>query len=274
LKSVRVVTDNSGASTETSVYAAYGERQGNTTETKGFIGERHDPETGLIYLNARYYDPITARFISPDDWDPVLPGVGTNRYAYAGNDPVNKSDPNGHFIPAVAVAIAACTGACSTAITAITGITLGILGYQAIEDALDKAGQIHANEEAKQGDIETGKGIDMGNPDSWPSPPTDEPVAEGPPSRSKPGKRGERSVYDHTGREWRPHLPDKHHPVGHWDTKGPKKSAEWQNVDKDGNILDSDGKPTGENINDESGDNKDENDRSDKREGDLDDPNH
>jgi hypothetical protein len=25
-----------------------------------------------------------------------LPGVGTNRYAYAGNDPVNKSDPNGH----------------------------------------------------------------------------------------------------------------------------------------------------------------------------------
>ncbi len=38
-----------------------------------------------------------ARFISPDNWDPTMPGVGTNRYAYAGNDPVNKSDPNGHF---------------------------------------------------------------------------------------------------------------------------------------------------------------------------------
>ncbi|WP_197433909.1 RHS repeat-associated core domain-containing protein [Agrobacterium vitis] len=38
-----------------------------------------------------------ARFISPDDWDPTKEGVGTNRYAYAGNDPVNKSDPNGHF---------------------------------------------------------------------------------------------------------------------------------------------------------------------------------
>ena len=37
-----------------------------------------------------------ARFISPDDMDPTLPGVGTNRYAYAGNDPVNKADPNGH----------------------------------------------------------------------------------------------------------------------------------------------------------------------------------
>jgi hypothetical protein len=39
-----------------------------------------------------------ARFVSPDDFDPTLPGVGTNRYAYAGNDPVNKADPNGHWI--------------------------------------------------------------------------------------------------------------------------------------------------------------------------------
>ncbi|MEZ5926807.1 MAG: RHS repeat-associated core domain-containing protein, partial [Hyphomicrobiaceae bacterium] len=39
---------------------------------------------------------VLARFITPDDWDPLLEGVGTNRYAYAGNDPVNKSDPNGH----------------------------------------------------------------------------------------------------------------------------------------------------------------------------------
>jgi len=38
-----------------------------------------------------------ARFISPDDWDPTVPGVGTNRYAYSENDPVNKSDPNGHM---------------------------------------------------------------------------------------------------------------------------------------------------------------------------------
>lgn len=30
------------------------------------------------------------------DWDPTIEGVGTNRYAYAENDPVNKSDPNGY----------------------------------------------------------------------------------------------------------------------------------------------------------------------------------
>lgn len=52
-----------------------------------------------------------ARFISPDDWDPTKPGVGTNRYAYAGNDPVNNSDPNGHIWGLVARGIAAGLGA-------------------------------------------------------------------------------------------------------------------------------------------------------------------
>ncbi|QZO05207.1 hypothetical protein K4831_06725 [Agrobacterium vitis] len=45
-----------------------------------------------------------ARYISPDNWDPTKEGVGTNRYAYAGNDPVNKSDPNGHFWGAIGFA--------------------------------------------------------------------------------------------------------------------------------------------------------------------------
>jgi hypothetical protein len=38
------------------------------------------------------------RFLSPDTADPTLPGVGTNRYAYGLNDPINNSDPNGHAI--------------------------------------------------------------------------------------------------------------------------------------------------------------------------------
>jgi RHS repeat-associated protein len=63
---------------------------------KAYINERFDAETGLQYLNARYYDPNLGRFLSADTWDPTLPGVDINRYAYAGNDPINKSDPNGH----------------------------------------------------------------------------------------------------------------------------------------------------------------------------------
>ena len=97
LASVRAVTDMAGALVEATGYAAFGERLNVGFQTpKGYIGERYDTETGLLYLNARYHDPVFGRFISPDDLDPVAEGVGTNRYAYAANDPVNASDPNGH----------------------------------------------------------------------------------------------------------------------------------------------------------------------------------
>jgi len=46
--------------------------------------------------NARYYDPQLGMFIQPDWFEVTEPRVGTNRYAYAGNDPVNKNDPGGN----------------------------------------------------------------------------------------------------------------------------------------------------------------------------------
>jgi hypothetical protein len=42
--------------------------------------------------------PAQARYLSPDSWDPFLPGVDINRYAYGQNDPINNSDPNGHYV--------------------------------------------------------------------------------------------------------------------------------------------------------------------------------
>ncbi|MCB1434654.1 MAG: hypothetical protein KDK75_19665 [Alphaproteobacteria bacterium] len=41
--------------------------------------------------------PASARFLSPDTWDPWLQGVDIDRYAYGDNDPINNSDPNGHL---------------------------------------------------------------------------------------------------------------------------------------------------------------------------------
>lgn len=38
----------------------------------------------------------TAMFIQPDWLDPTEPGVGTNRYSYSFNDPINKFDPSGN----------------------------------------------------------------------------------------------------------------------------------------------------------------------------------
>ena len=60
----------------------------------------YDKDTGLYYLNARYYNPAWRRFISPDDssyLDPETPN-GLNLYAYCNNDPVNYSDPSGHGV--------------------------------------------------------------------------------------------------------------------------------------------------------------------------------
>src|SRR6185312_7879721 len=66
------------------------------TESKSYIGERTDPEDGLTYLHARYYDASLGRFLQPDWWDVTDTGVGTNRYSYVGGDPVDGSDRNGH----------------------------------------------------------------------------------------------------------------------------------------------------------------------------------
>jgi len=68
----------------------------STPEEHSFIGERFDASTGLLYLNARYFDPALGRFLQPDWWEVRQAGVGTNRYAYSFNDPVNLSDRNGH----------------------------------------------------------------------------------------------------------------------------------------------------------------------------------
>ena len=67
-----------------------------TEEDKGFLGERYDEHAELQFLNNRYYDPELALFIQPDWLGVTEQGVGTNRYAYANNDPVNKLDPEGN----------------------------------------------------------------------------------------------------------------------------------------------------------------------------------
>jgi RHS repeat-associated protein len=102
LNSIRMRTNAAGVQSEVGFYRPYGEVASTSafppiTTSRRYIGEKYDASIGLYYLNNRYYDPYLGRFISPDWWDPTEPGVGTNRYEYAGNDPINKSDPNGHF---------------------------------------------------------------------------------------------------------------------------------------------------------------------------------
>lgn len=59
-----------------------------------YRGEQYDSDLGLYYLRARYYNPVTGRFLNVDP----LAGDGQRRYQYAAADPVDGSDPSGNFV--------------------------------------------------------------------------------------------------------------------------------------------------------------------------------
>jgi len=90
-------TDAQGNIIATYDYAPYGSQaMGTPPNGPGYTGHVNDPDTGLVYMQARYYDPGTGRFLSVD---PVAPTPGNiysfNRYAYASNNPIMNIDPDG-----------------------------------------------------------------------------------------------------------------------------------------------------------------------------------
>lgn len=63
-----------------------------------YRGYYYDSETGFYYLNSRYYDPETGRFLNADSAIGQMSNVqGTNMFAYCFNNPINMSDSNGNW---------------------------------------------------------------------------------------------------------------------------------------------------------------------------------
>ena len=105
---VLAMTDAGGQVVWQADYSAFGEvtvRVETVPQPLRSLGHYHDTETGLYYNLFRYYDPRLGRYLTPD---PLRYESGrTNFYPYADNDPVNRSDPEGHFIIPAALLIIA-----------------------------------------------------------------------------------------------------------------------------------------------------------------------
>lgn len=78
-------------------YRPYGAQAlGTASAGPGYTGHVNDPDSGLVYMQARYFDPAIGRFGSPDAIA-VKPAdlTGFSRFSYANDNPVSHIDPDG-----------------------------------------------------------------------------------------------------------------------------------------------------------------------------------
>jgi RHS repeat-associated protein len=81
-----------------------------------YRGYYYDTETGLYYLQTRYYDPSIRRFINADSYElvPQLAQVlgQLNLYAYCNNNPIMYTDENGESFIVALIAVIVCRFRC------------------------------------------------------------------------------------------------------------------------------------------------------------------
>ena len=112
-----------------------------------YRGYYWDADIGLYYLQSRYYDPVTCRFINVDSLLDQRSIIGNNMFAYCLNNPTNMTDESGDIpIPIIAAGIGALTRALiSGGISAVSQyITTGtinwkVVGIEAIAGAISGA---------------------------------------------------------------------------------------------------------------------------------------
>ena len=95
LGSITELTDSTGTVVKTYRYNSFGEiyaQSGSFNQPFTFTGREYDPESGLYYYRARYYDPVAGRFLTRD---PIKFKGGINLYNYVRNNPINRFDPCG-----------------------------------------------------------------------------------------------------------------------------------------------------------------------------------
>ena len=128
-------TNAIGALLSRTRYEPYGATAGGANPTGiGFTGHVNDADTGLVYMQHRYYDPMAGRFLSVD---PVVTNTSTgamfNRYDYANNNPYRYTDPDGR------VAVIALPFASRLAAAALEKAVTKLLQFAAVAMAANHA---------------------------------------------------------------------------------------------------------------------------------------
>jgi len=111
LGSTSLTTDSAGSVVSELRYTAWGEvryQSGTTPTNYTYTGQYSNvPDFGLMFYNARWYDPAIGRFAQADTDVPASQGVQAyDRYAYTNNNPLRYTDPDGHFVIPAAIIVA------------------------------------------------------------------------------------------------------------------------------------------------------------------------
>ena len=113
--------------------------QDNPLRYRGYV---YDQETGLYYLQSRYYDPEMGRFINADAFVSTGQGIlGNNMFAYCGNNPVCRYDVGGLFWKELVRGILHVGNSLVVAI----GIDTAAIGAFFLQMELDDNGVYHAS---------------------------------------------------------------------------------------------------------------------------------
>lgn len=92
--------DSAGIVLSSGDYRPYGSQVLRTPERgPGYTGHVNDVDSGLAYMQARYYDPQVGRMLSPDPHGITAANIRTfNRFAYANGRPIKNVGPDGRVV--------------------------------------------------------------------------------------------------------------------------------------------------------------------------------
>jgi len=179
LGSTNIITNETGQQTLLMEYLPYGEvklRVGTDPVQNTFTGQKEDIESGLMFYNARYYDPKIGRFIQADS---IVPNATDpqefNRYSYVNNNPIKFTDPSGHkkkkkswWRKALAAYIGFNVGVAVTILTGgnvTAGFAAGFATFRGLDAALSGASFKQTLFATAQGAVEgyfIGQGVQAG----------------------------------------------------------------------------------------------------------------